>query len=175
MSPMPAQAGAAMGGRSWDLDYRVERDEGDEGVIFATGTENSGFSLFIQDDRLVFDYNAFGAHEVVVSDRPVPVGSSGGGVRVRRTGRSTGTAELVVQGEPAGSIELPLFMLMMSSVGPSVGYDHGSPVSDRYEAPFRFSGRLVRVDIDVDPAGKHRAVDDAEAAEVAGRAELSRQ
>ena len=34
---------------------------------------------------------------------------------------------------------------MMSSVGPSVGYDHGSAVSTRYEAPFPFTGTLHEV------------------------------
>ena len=34
---------------------------------------------------------------------------------------------------------------MMSSVGPSVGYDHGSPVSTRYQAPFPFEGTLHEV------------------------------
>ena len=47
-------------------------------------------------------------------------------------------------------------MRMISSVGPSVGYDHGSAVSDRYRAPFPFSGTLDRIDIDADPDGKHR-------------------
>ena len=41
-------------------------------MLYASGTENSGVSLFIQDDRLVLDYNCFGDHHVVesVSDRP---------------------------------------------------------------------------------------------------------
>ena len=49
------------------------------GVLYATGTENSGVSLFVQDDRLVFDYNCFGDHHVVGSERPGagrPVGRS---------------------------------------------------------------------------------------------------
>jgi arylsulfatase len=38
-------------------------------------------------------------------------------------------------------------MTLMSSVGPSVGYDHGSPVSARYTAPFPFEGAIRRLDI----------------------------
>ena len=34
---------------------------------------------------------------------------------------------------------------MMSSVGASVGYDHGSAVSTRYDAPFAFTGTLHEV------------------------------
>ncbi len=74
MSPIPAQASAAIGGRSFDLTARVTRGPGDEGVLWATGTENSGISVFVQHDRLVVDYNAFDDHTVVESAIPVPVG-----------------------------------------------------------------------------------------------------
>ena len=36
-------------------------------------------------------------------------------------------------------------MRMMSSVGPSIGYEHGSPVSNRYDASFPFAGTLHEV------------------------------
>jgi arylsulfatase len=165
MSPLPAQAGAALGGRGFDMTATVEREQGDEGVLYATGTENAGFSFFVQADRLVFDYNAFGDHQIVESDVPVPLGASELSLQVRRTGARTGHAALFVDGKPCGETDLPLLMLVISSVGPSVGYDHGSPVSDRYRSPFRFSGRLARVDIDADPDKKHGDPRDVAAAE----------
>ena len=45
MSPLPAQASAAIGGRNVDLTARVTLSAIDEGVLFATGTQNSGVSL----------------------------------------------------------------------------------------------------------------------------------
>ena len=77
MSPMPGQASAAH--RRAQLRPRPPastRPPGDEGVLYATGTENSGISVFVQDDRLVVDYNAFGDHTVVESDVAVPDGDS---------------------------------------------------------------------------------------------------
>ena len=41
-------------------------------MLWATGTENSGISMFVQDDRLVVDYNAFDDHTVVESGVAVP-------------------------------------------------------------------------------------------------------
>ena len=38
-------------------------------------------------------------------------------------------------------------MRVISSVGSSVGYDHGMPVSDRYDSPFPFEGVLHAVEI----------------------------
>lgn len=60
-------------------------------------------------------------------------------------------------------------MRMMSSIGPSVGADHGSAVSDRYTAPFPYDGTLHEVVIQASP----ERFGDADAA--AARAEMSRQ
>ena len=169
MSPMPGQASASIGGRSFDMTARITRAAGEEGVLYATGTENSGLSLFVQNDRLVFDYNAFDEHVVLESDIPVPVGTSSVAVKVRRQGGRTGAAMLEIDGVPAGEAHLPLFMLMMSSVGPSVGYDHGSPVSTRYRAPFAFAGTLHEVVIQASPERF------ADATEAGHAAEMGRQ
>ena len=103
--------------------------------------------MFVQDGRLVVDYNAFDDHAIVESDDPLPDGD----VELtygpsRRVGR-TGTMRLAVDGATVGSVDLPLFMSMMSSVGPSIGEDHGSPVSTRYAAPFAFTGALHEIEI----------------------------
>ncbi|MEY4339158.1 MAG: putative arylsulfatase [Actinomycetota bacterium] len=151
MSPMPGQASASVGGRSFDLSATVTRSRGDEGVIYATGTENSGFSFFVQNNRLVFDYNAFDDHTVLESEIEVPDGTSTVTVKVRRLGSRVGAAELEIDDQPCGHVDLPFFMLMMSSVGPSVGYDHGSAVSTRYASPFPFTGTLHEVVIQASP------------------------
>ncbi len=146
MSPMSSQAAAAIGGRSFDLVATVDlADPGDEGVLYATGTENSGISVFVHNRKLVLDYNAFGDHVIVESTQEVPVGAPTElTVRVRRLGRN-GTANLEIDGVECGTADLPLFMRAISSTGPSLGHDHGSAVSTRYEAPFPFTGRLDSV------------------------------
>ena len=134
-------------------------------MLYATGTENSGFSLFVDGDHLVFDYNCFGDHQVVRSELAVPVGASQVGLQVRRTGRG-GVATVVVDGAATGSVELPFVMQVMSSIGPSIGFDHGSQVSPMYSGPSPFEGDLHRVDIQLltraDPAAA--AVEDARVA-----------
>jgi arylsulfatase len=170
MSPRPAQVGAVFGGRGWDLDATIERRAGDSGVLYASGTANSGLSVFVQGERLVFDYNCFGDHQIVESDRNVPTGRSVVGVRLRRTDKS-GRATLVIDGDECGSVEIPFVMRMMSSVGPSVGYDHGSPVSGRYDDAFPFEGTLHQVDIQLLSS---RRGDPAQAA-VESRSRMSQQ
>jgi arylsulfatase len=169
MSPLPGQAAPALGGRGWVMAATLDRPEGAGGVLYASGNENSGVSLFVQDDRLVFDYNCFGDHHVAVSEETVPVGPSVVGVHFLRTGRG-GEATLVIDDRPSGKLAIPFVMTMISSVGPSVGYDHGSPVSERYAAPYRFEGTLRRLDITL--ARQPPSNGEAEAAE---RAAMSRQ
>ncbi len=176
MTPLPAQAAPALGGRSWDMAATVDRPAGAGGVLYATGTENSGFVLFVDDDHLVFDYNCFGDHHVVRSGRPVPTGPSVIGVQVRREGAG-GTATLVIDGDAAGSVELPFVMLVISSIGPSIGVDHGSQVSPLYVGPNPFQGSLHRIDIQLvrraDPSAA--AAEDAEAAAADERRNMSQQ
>jgi arylsulfatase len=169
MSPIPAQACAAMGGRSFDLTAQVTRQPGDEGVLFSIGNENSGFAVFVQKDRLVVDYNAFDAHSIVESEVEVPVGESRLRVRFRRRDGRAGSVALDIDGVAVGEIALPVYMRMISSIGASVGYNHGSAVSERYEAPFAFSGNLHEVEIQL------VAKPDPSAAEVEAKAEMSRQ
>ena len=162
MSPMPAQVGASIGGRSWELTATIDRPAKTNGVLYASGTENAGLSIFIQNDRLVFDYNCFGNHQIADSTIEVPVGGSKVGVRFLRTG-GTGKATLLINDQECGQVDIPLVMNIMSSVGPSVGYDHGSPVSDRYSDEFAFGGQLVTVEIQLDSQSAAEAKENAAA------------
>lgn len=168
MSPMPGQASAGLGGRNVDLSATVTFTKGDEGVLYATGTQNSGLSLFIQNNQVVLDYNAFGDHSILESPQSLPEGHHEIRVLLRRGEKMAGTLSLAIDGDVVATTDVPLYMRMMSSVGPSIGYDHGSPVSERYEAPFAFTGTLHEVVID---ASKPRS--DVQAAEAAN--EMRRQ
>jgi arylsulfatase len=57
---------------------------------------------------------------------------------------------------------------MISSLGPSVGYDHGSAVSARYAAPYEYTGALHEIVLE-----SSRAKSDVAAAEA--KAEMNRQ
>ena len=118
-------------------------------MLCATGTENSGISVFMQNDSFVVDYNAFDDHTVVESDVEVPAGESTltRPVLSRRRARPDGSSSPSTA-STAVAATLPLFMRMMSSVGSSIGYDHGSAVSPNYRAPFPFTGTLHEIVIE---------------------------
>jgi len=170
MAPLPAQVAPALGGRGFDMSATIDRPAGAGGVFYATGTENSGISFFIQNDRLVFDYNCFNDHHVLESDIEVPTGASVVSVQFRRLG-GAGTAGLFVDAVPCGTMDVPLAMNIISSVGPSVGYDHGSPVSNRYRGHFPFEGTLHKVEI----ATVHKGYVPPEVIESEQRSGMARQ
>ena len=146
MSPIPAQAAASIGGRSFDITGKVSFKSGERGVLFAYGTENSGISFFVLNDRLIIDYNAFDDHSIIESEATIPNGEVELKAEFRRLGNN-GTIELFINQEPNGTIEVPLYMRMISSVGASIGFDHGSPVSELYKDSFPYSGKLEELEI----------------------------
>ncbi|MEZ5246850.1 MAG: arylsulfatase [Acidimicrobiales bacterium] len=167
MSMLPMQAGAPMGGRSWQLTGRV--DGVADGVLFAVGTENSGIAVFVKDGLLVLDYNAFDAHTIVRSEVSVPADARELGVEFIRVAGRKALARLSIDGVPAGGGEIPWMMGTISSVGASVGRDMGSPVSREYTGDFPYGGRLREVEIQL------LSRQDAESLEAEMRAEMSRQ
>ena len=172
MSPMPGQASAPTGGRYVVMNAQVTHGQNDEGVLYATGTQNSGISFFIQNNKLVLDYNAFGDHTIVESSSDITPGDHALTVVLQRGERSgqkrRGSIELQIDGASVATQEVPLYMGMNSSVGPSIGFDHGSAVSKRYEAPYAYSGILHEVVIEASQRTK-------EGAEAEARSEMSRQ
>ncbi len=168
MSPIPAQPSPSPGGRSWDMTASVTRAAGDEGVIWATGSASSGISIFVQNDRLLIDYNSFDERTVLESDIVVPEGDCVLGVSLARNSRTTGIMSIAIDGEAAGSAELPFMMRMISSLGASVGMDFGSQVSQQYTGTFPFTGTLHQIEIQLG----QRSRKDAEAT---AKTEMSRQ
>jgi arylsulfatase A-like enzyme len=168
MSPIPAQAAPAPSGRSWDMTARITCEVGDEGVLYATGNENSGLTVFVQNSRLVVDYNAFDDHSIVESEVVVPEGDSVLSVKIVRTSNTSGRVDLAVNETACGTIELPFMMRMISSTGASVGRDHGSAVSARYEAPYQFTGELHELVIELGTRTEAER-------QTTARAEMSRQ
>ncbi|WP_420626717.1 sulfatase-like hydrolase/transferase [Candidatus Poriferisodalis sp.] len=111
---------------------------------------------------------AFADCTVVESTVKVPEGDCELSMRRRRTDKVGGVVELAVDGQPAGSAELPYIMWMISSSGSSIGHDHGSTVSEHYDGSFPFAGTLHEVEINL---SERTAADVAATA----RAEMARQ
>ncbi len=169
MGHLPTDVAPDVRSRSYRIVAEAEIPEGGaRGVLVAHGDATSGYSLFIDGDgHLVHDLNIGGSHQVVRSDRPVPAGRVDLGFRLDRAD-GAGIGTLTIDGERVGSMETTdMFHLMVSFSGLDIGLDRSSPVS-YYQAPNAFTGRLIRVVVDMD-------LDQDLDHEAAGQVELSRE
>jgi arylsulfatase len=130
-------------------------------VLLAHGARFGGYALYVKDRRLHYVHNYVGREEYRVSSgEELPEGK----VRLRfefevtspadiRNGRGTGGwGHLYVNGEPAGSAEIPVtcpIVYALAGEGLTCGYDGGQEVTADYVAPFAFSGTIERVMVDV--------------------------
>jgi Sulfatase len=145
---IPGEGAANVIDVSYTITAHVSR--GGDGVLICHGDRFSGYSLFVQGGHLVHDYNCAGAHTMVRSSSPVPDGASVLRYRFTKTGRLRGTGSLEIDGAPAGAVELPQTLgTHINAIGVSVGRNPLSPVSERYEPPFAFSGALEKVVVEL--------------------------
>jgi arylsulfatase A-like enzyme len=158
MGHLPTEVAPDVRSRSYLIEAEVHIAGACQGVLIAHGDATTGYSLYLQAGRLVHDMNIGGEHVIVRSEMPVPQGEHRLGVRVRRLAREmtasadSGASELtlLIDGILAGRIVSTLgFRNFISWTGLDIGRDRGSPVS-YYEAPFEFTGRLVKVTVTMD-------------------------
>jgi arylsulfatase A-like enzyme len=136
--------------------------EGAEGVIVATGGSAAGYTLYVKDRRLVYEYNFFGKNRyIIASDRPLPTGKvqvvfdyeQGQG----KEPTSGGIGKLYVNGQPVGEGRIDRVVPSRFSATETldIGMDLGATVAETYQAqaPFAFTGKIARVTIELKPEG----------------------
>jgi arylsulfatase len=167
---VPHNLAPILPGKSYSITATIRRDsDQQQGVIAAQGDRFSGYTLYVQDNRLVYERNT-GADVVrIVSGDTLPVGevklqfrydkvSTGlavakgllsEGTGFNRLSVLKGTGTLLINGKATGSqtIEPPF---MVAWEGLDIGRDTGSPVSSQYQSPFAFNGTLASVSYDID-------------------------
>ncbi|WP_029145658.1 arylsulfatase [Microbacterium luticocti] len=149
--------------RSFSVVADVRFAAGDRGVLVAQGGRFGGWTLYVDEDRLHFEHNYLGrARYRVRSAQPIPAGDvllglefavdgtfeispalSRDGIRGVR-----GTATVLVDGTVAGQVAVERtvpFNYGLTGEGFCCGFDSETPVSDRYEAPFPYTGLLREV------------------------------
>jgi arylsulfatase len=155
---LPLRAAPIVSGRShvFTADIVVP-DGGANGVIFAEGGRFGGFTLYAKDNHLVYENNAQGhEHEKIAAPGPLPTGpvhivyefTAKPGKHVDGTvpGQlpADGEGRLSVNGKIVAQGSLTQFGAFGSETF-DLGEDLESPVSDAYETPFAFNGRIEKV------------------------------
>ena len=154
------------------------RDASTQGVIIAQAGAFGGWVLYMKDGRPRFEYNYFGVERTkIAGTSAVPAGKHE--IRYEfvpdapKPGAG-GKGTLFVDGKKVAEGHIPKTQPFAFSAdeGADVGVDGETAVSDDYKpADSRFTGRIVKVTIDVKPSqlapADQKAVDDAkDAAEI---------
>ena len=128
---------------------------GAEGLLMTQGGRFAGLGLYVREGRPVFHYNLCGVERYTVAgaDKLTPgrhvitvdFNYDGGGV-----GKG-GEATLTVDGKKVASEKLRRTIGYRMSLDETldIGEDTGTPVSEDYHVPFKFTGKLEKVTIHI--------------------------
>ena len=158
---IPANAGANVMNRPHSITADVEVPKGGaEGALLSAGDVQGGFSFYVQDKKLHYVYNYVGtSFQHVESNVSVPEGRHKLRFEFEATGKpdvangkgAPGRAQLYIDSKLVGQGDIPLTMPISIGLAGGIvcGADSGSPVWDKYKPPFKFTGTIYGVAVDV--------------------------
>jgi arylsulfatase len=144
------KASAPVKGRPHRIETTVDLKGDEEGVIVSCGGMTGGYSMYIKDRKLHFDYNFLdGVHYHLTSDT-LPKGKTDLKFNFILTKPFGGTGEIYVNGKKVDETEMPRMHISTYSLAETfdIGIDTGTQVDPGYEgSPFPYTGELDRVTI----------------------------
>ncbi len=146
------KASAPVKNRPHEIITTVDLQGGEEGVIVAVGGMTGGWSMYIKDGRLHFDYNYLDGVHYHLTSPVLPGGVTELKYNFIKTVEFGGTGELYVNGEKVDETDMPQMHISTYSLAETfdVGRDTGTQVDPNYEgSPFAFTGVLDRVFINM--------------------------
>ena len=147
--------------RSCSITADVEIPEGGaNGVVIAQAGRFGGWSLYLKDGKPTYCYNFLGLQEYKVA---APTALAAGKATIRMNfdydgggAGQGGLATILVNGEKvaSGRIERTQMAIFSADETAGVGMDDATPVTTDYkERDNSFTGKIIKVTIDVKPVG----------------------
>lgn len=130
-------------------------EEGAEGLLMTQGGRFSGLGLYVLDNKPVFVYNLCDVERYRVEGKePLKPGKHAIALDFKYEGGGLakgGTATLSVDGEVVATTEFPQTIGYRMSLDETldIGEDTGTPVSEDYKVPFKFTGEIEKVTIQI--------------------------
>ncbi len=145
------KSSAPVKNRAHTIETRIDLTGEEEGVIAAVGGMTGGYTLFIKDHRLYYDYNFLDGVHYIINSSPLPRGVTDLKFNFIKTQNFGGIGELYVNGEKVDEVEMPQMHVATYSLAETfdIGRDTGTQVSDLYTGTFKFNAGLDRVIITV--------------------------
>jgi arylsulfatase len=143
------KASAPVKNRSHTIVANIDITGDEEGVIVSVGGMTGGFTMFIKDGRLYYDYNFLDGVYYTLKSPKLPKGKTELKFNFTKTGEFAGVGELFVNGKKVDEVAMPRMHISTYSLAETfdVGRDTGTQVSKLYTDPFPFNGALDKVTI----------------------------
>jgi len=150
------KASAPVKGKSHTIETTLELTGKEEGVIVACGGFTGGYTLFIKNNKLYYDYNYYHGLYYTLESPSLPKGKVDIKFNFIETGGKTkglpgGKGELYVNGKKVDDVEMPDMHISTFSLSETfdVGIDAGTPVSNKYRITnhYPFTGELDKVTV----------------------------
>lgn len=120
-----------------------------EGVVFALGGKFGGLSLFVQDGKFQAAYSVGYSNVNITADQSLSVGKSTLKFEFNADQvNKNGTGSIYINDSKVGEAKFISSTFKDAWDGISVGKDDNTPVSEKYGAPYPFTGKLKKVVID---------------------------
>jgi arylsulfatase len=159
MTRIPEGSAPSILNKSFKVAAEVEIPAGGaEGVIVTQGGRFNGWGLYIFNGNPVFHYNVVGVHRYTVAGKEkLAPGKHAIVLDFKYDGPGlgkSGTATLTVDGKTAGEGKITRTIPFRISADETldIGEDTGTPVSEDYHVPFKFTGNLKKVMIQLSDA-----------------------
>lgn len=143
--------------KSWSITASVDGNENGvtDGVIVTEGGLFDGWALYLDKGVPVFHYNYGNVnHDEIRGSKPLGAGTHTVQMNFAYEGPGLGkggTVTLAVDGAQIaqGRVEKTVPVRFTLDETFDVGLDTGTPVTEAYEVPFRFTGKINKVTIDL--------------------------
>jgi hypothetical protein len=159
MVRIPEAAAPDFKNKSYRITADVEIPEGGaEGVLITQGGRFNGLGLYLLQGKPVFHYNLVGVDRTTIAGKdPLTSGKHTITVDFKYDGDGIGkggVATLMVDGKEVANDRLARTIPFRVSADETldIGEDTGTPVSEDYRVPFRFTGTLNKVVVDLGEA-----------------------
>jgi arylsulfatase A-like enzyme len=141
------KSSAPVKNRAHTIEATLERKGGEQGVIVAVGGMTGGYTMFVKNNRLYYDYNYLDGVHYILESPPLTGGATNVKFSFTKTREFGGNGELYINGELVDEVEMPLMHVSTYSLAETfdVGRDTGTQVSRMYTDPFAYNGELDRV------------------------------
>ena len=133
--------------RNHSIAIEASYEEGDEGVLLALGNDKSGYTFYIENGQLHYEYNNGNKRFSITSSEKLTTGALSIAYTFEQKEPTVGQASIAINGVAIGEMMIETLPLKTSFEGLDIGEDLLYPVSPQYanKGSYPYTGEMAHV------------------------------